>query len=332
MRTRLATALAAGCCLGLAACAAGPPKGPDVTVTAPAVSRPQPPASVQAALSREPFAPYAALGVSQEDGLAPGQSIFALATACMNAAGYPGASAGTVPIGISQGGPGGLSFGQPWGAWGYLGAVQARQYGFLVPPGSALTQLGVNRQAVDLRTLPKAEQAAAGKCGTIVQNFSNAMMAGPLAGIVTLSNDITSDVQRDKPVVAATRAWAACMTRNGFSFGSPQEVFHYEIRAIFGTGGIQIGSLDSVSSAARQAQIAVAVADSACTDSADLAGIYFAVQASYEQQLVSANQQALTDMVRRYRAAYARVLRRLPGLLGPAKASPFASGSTRPAR
>ena len=36
------------------------------------------------------------------------------------------------------------------------------------------------------------------------------------------------------------------------------------------------------------------VTDADCTDSTDLAGIYFAVQASYEQQIVNANQQALS--------------------------------------
>ena len=44
-----------------------------------------------------------------------------------------------------------------------------------------------------------------------------------------------------------------------------------------------------MSAAANQAQIAAAVTDADCTDSTDLAGIYFAVQASYEQQIVNAN-------------------------------------------
>ena len=49
-----------------------------------------------------------------------------------------------------------------------------------------------------------------------------------------------------------------------------------------------------MSPAANQAQIAAAVTDATCTESADLAGIYFAVQASYEQQIVNANQQRST--------------------------------------
>jgi hypothetical protein len=64
------------------------------------------------------------------------------------------------------------------------------------------------------------------------------------------------------------------------------------------------------------------VGDAGCTESADLAGIYFAVQASYEQQLVNASQQALAAAVRRYRAAYQKGLGQLLALLRTAKATP----------
>ncbi len=85
-----------------------------------------------------------------------------------------------------------------------------------------------------------------------------------------------------------------------------------------------------MSAAANQAQIATAVTDANCTQSADLAGIYFAVQASYEQQIVNANAQALTTAVQQYRAAYARELNKLPALLRTAKATPFPTA--KPAR
>ena len=88
-----------------------------MTVSTPSVGRPQPPASVQAALSRMAFTPYAALGQSNNDGLAPNESGYALAQACMSAAGYPGA--GNVPFAVrsarrtwrsrSPGGPGAIS-------------------------------------------------------------------------------------------------------------------------------------------------------------------------------------------------------------------------------
>jgi hypothetical protein len=59
----------------------------------------------------------------------------------------------------------------------------------------------------------------------------------------------------------------------------------------------------------------MAVTDADCTESTDLAGIYFAVQASYEQQLVDSNQQALNEAVAQYRAAYLKELSGLPRLL-----------------
>jgi hypothetical protein len=56
-----------------------------------------------------------------------------------------------------------------------------------------------------------------------------------------------------------------------------------------------------------------------------LAGIYFAVQASYEQQIVNANASALAAAVQQYRAAYAKEVSKLPGLLKTASAQPFSS-------
>ena len=314
--------LAACCGAALTACTAGPPQGPNTTVTTPSVGRPEPPASAQAALSAEAFTPYAALGISSNDGLAPGESQYTLAGPCMSAAGYPGVTTSNfiVPFSISIGG--GLAFTQPWGSWGYLGTADAQQYGFRVPPGSALTTLGLGGTApASPPSVPAAEQAAADKCGTIIQDFSNATQKGALAGLNTLGNDITNDVAHDPAVKAATRAWTACMAKNGYTFDQPQAVWGQELRAMYGSGQISPGA--SVSASAQQAQLAAAVTDADCTQSSDLAGIYFAVQASYEQQLVNANQQALTTAVKQYRAAYAKELAKLPALLRTTKAQPF---------
>ena len=316
-------------CAGLAACTASAPKGPDVTVSTPSVGRPPPPSSVQAALSRMAFTPYAALGQSGNDGLAPGASDFALTAACMTAAGYP--DSGNVPIAINPA-QAGLVFGQPWGGWGYLGDAEARQDGFRVQPGAALSQLGIGTGAAsapDPATLPPAERTALGKCSTIAEDFGNATANGPLGGIATLTNDIYNDVLEDPAVRHATQTWGACMARNGYSFRQPQTVFRAEIQDMYGDGGHFINVGAPVSAAANRAQIATAVADASCTDSADLAGIYFAVQASYEQQIVNTNQQALTDAVQQYRAAYAKELKRLPSLLQTAKANPATSAKQR---
>jgi len=146
---------------------------------------------------------------------------------------------------------------------------------------------------------------------------------GPLAGIDTLSNDIYY-VAKDPAVNSATQAWAAFMAKNGYSFRQPQDVFFQEIQATFG-GKRSITPGQTVGTAANQAQIATAVTDADCTDSTDLAGIYFAVQARYEQQIVNANQQALTATVQQFRATYAAELKKLPDLLKTASAQPFTS-------
>ena len=324
MRTRTGLAVLAGCCAALAACTAAPPKGPDPTVTTPAVGRPPAPVSAQAALSSEAFTPYAALGISSNDGLAPGESQYTLAGPCMNAAGYPGVTTndGIVPTSISIGG--GLAFTQPWGGWGYLGTADAQQAGFRYPPGPALTALGLGGAfgPAGPPSVPAAEQAAANKCGTIMQDFANATQDGALAGIITLGNDIGNDVAHDTALKNATRAWSACMAKNGYSSGQPQNLFNQEWQVMYG-GHHFISPSTQVSSSANQAQLAAAVTDAGCTQSSDLAGIYFAVQASYEKQLVTANQQALNAAVSAYRAAYTKELKELPALLRTAKAQPF---------
>lgn len=183
-------------CAGLSACTAATSKGPVTAVSTPAVGRPAPPSSAETALSREAFTPYAALGQSNNDGLAPNQSGEALSSACIGVAGYPNSP--NVPFGINIG-PANLAFAQPCGAWGYLGAAEAQQYGFRAPAGSALRILGIDATGLgpDPATLPQAQQAAIGKCSTIVQDFTNAMQNGPLAGVGTLSNDLYNDVTKD---------------------------------------------------------------------------------------------------------------------------------------
>jgi hypothetical protein len=311
MRTSAGLCVLVGCCAALAACTATPPKGPDATVTTPAIGRPPAAVSVQAAFSSEAFTPYAGLGLDN-NGLAAGEGAPDLAAACMTAAGYPSAGAAYDPE-IGDLGFGILSsFEFPWGAWGYLGAADAQQYGFRFPPPP--------RPAIPAEA---AEQAAAGKCLTILRDFVNALAAGPLAGIGTLTNDIAADVQQDAAIKAATRAWSACMAKNGYSFAQPQNVSYQESLNMYGgsPGNINFGA--PVSASANQAQIAAAVTDAGCTRSSDLGGIYFAVQASYEKQLVTANQQALAATVRAYRAAYKKELTKLTALLRTAKAQPF---------
>jgi len=321
MRIRTGLCLLA-CSATLAGCGAAA-KGPDAAVTTPAVGRPPAPASAQAAASSEAFTPYAALGESAKDELAPGEALFTFAAECLTAAGYPNAAYSTsfvqgnvgVPITIDPT-PG------PSGAWGYLDAADARLYGFQLSLGtSSFSALGIDATP-DPASVSPAEQTAASNCTSTQQDLSNPIIDGPLAVIGTVSNDISADVAQDPAVKAATQAWLACMAKNGYSFPDPKDVASLEQRAMYAglsPREIHTETLPPLSASANQAQLTVAVTDAGCTQSSDLAGIYFAVQASYEQQLVTANQQALNTAVSQYRAAYKKGQAKLAAQLHTAK-------------
>jgi len=319
--------LAGTCCAGLAACTAASSSGPLNTVTPPTVGKPTPPDSVDAALARMSLYPYTILGQSDNDPLAPGESDTQLGVACASVAGYPGAQNMTgVSIRVSTAG---LGFGQDWGPWGYLGAVDAQQSGFLPTPGKALDELGLGSdrpQSPSNASIPTAERNALEKCGTIKFNFLNDMFNGPLAGINAIAQAISTDMTNNPSVKAATKAWAACMASNGYDYATPEAAGKAQIAAISG-GTNSLSPNEPISPAVRSAQIAAAVTDARCTSSTDLAGIYFAVEASYDQQVVSANQTALNTGVQQFRSAYAKEISELPHLLATTKANPFPNGA-----
>jgi hypothetical protein len=320
MRTRTSLSLLISCCAALTACTAAPPKGPDATVTTPAVDRPPAPASAQAALSAEAFTPYAGLGASPGDGLAPGDTYAALEIACMNDAGY-GQYAASAPFFARANR--GLAFPQPYGPWGYVGTSLAAQDGFEAPVSDPA---GGGDPATATTSMPAAAQADTGKCANIIAQFNDVQFVTSLAGIETMNNVISNDVVQDPDFTRATKAWTACMTRNGYNSADPdtlanQELVNLGLRLAPGSNsGPPPGS--SPTATQNSAQIAAAVTDADCTRSTDLAGVYYAVQASYQQQFVTANQQALNIAVRQFKAAYAKELSRLPALLRTTSATP----------
>jgi hypothetical protein len=321
MRTRTVVGLLACCCAAVTACTAAGHKGPAAAVTTPHVGRPPAPSSSAAALASEAFTAYAELGESASDGLAPGDTYGALDTACMDDAGY-GQYAASAPYFVSA--SHGIGFPQVYGPQGYIGVSLAEQYAFNPPetnppdegggppvPGSAQS------------SVPAAVQTAEGKCFNIVQDFSNAQMATSNADMVTLNNDIGNDVANDPNVLKAQHDWAVCMAKNGYASVQANTIWRQ-----YGAIGPEVGPPGSSTGppTASQAQIAGAVTDAHCTLSTDLGGIYFAVQASYERQLVTANQQALNAGVREFKANYAKEISKLPALLRTASATPSPPG------
>jgi hypothetical protein len=315
------------CCVVLAACTASAPTGPAATVTTPVVGRPPAPASVAAAMSSEAFTAYAALGASDNDGLAPGDTYDALHTACMNNAGY-GQYAADAPYPARTNR--GLGFPQPYGPWGYVGTALAAEQGFLDGTGPSP---GPGAPGSPFGSLPAAAQAAAGKCFNILANFNNAQFAHSMAIIETLNNYISTDVIQDGEFKKATRDWSACMARNGFSSPDPSSFWQQALTALGqrpDPGQNPSGPPGAPTAAQNKTQVAMAVSDANCTLSSDLAGIYFAVQARYEQQFVGANQQALDAAVRQYKAAFAHALKTMPALLRTTSATPNRPGPPPP--
>src|SRR5215470_18003156 len=322
----------------LTACTAGAPKRPDATVTTPVVGKPPAPVSAQAALSSEAFTPYAGLGAAGNDGLAPGDTYDALHTACMNDAGYGQyAAQAPYPVRTNRG----LGFAQAFGPWGYIGTALAAQQGFMAGsegpggggPGGGGPGPGPGQPGGPFGSLPPGAQAAAGKCFNILENFNNAQFAHSMAIIETLNNYISTDVIEDGEFKKATRDWSACMAKEGFSSPDPGSFWQQALTTLGyrpAPGQNPSGPPGAPTAAQNQAQIAMAVADANCTLSSDLAGIYFAVQANYEQQFVSANQQALDAGVREYKAAFAKELKALPALLQTTSATPNLIGPARP--
>ena len=224
----------------------------------------------------------------------------------------------------------GLGFPQPFGPWGYVGTALAAEQGFLAgdEPFS-----GPSPSGGPFGSLPTAAQAAAGKCFNILENFNNAQFAHSMAIIETLNNYISTDVIQDGEFKKATRVWSACMAKEGFSSPDPSSFWQQALTALGQRpppGQNTTGPPSPPTAAQNKQQIAMAVADANCTLTSDLAGIYFAVQADYEQQFVSANKQALDAGVREYKAAFAKELKALPALLQTTSATPNLPGPARP--
>ena len=175
-------------------------------------------------------------------------------------------------------------------------------------------------------------QSAAGKCFNILQNFNNATLAHYLSIVETPNNFIGADVINDGEFHAAMRNWSACMARQGFH-SSDADTFSQQAAIMLGQqtapGRNPTGPPGQPTAAQNRTQVAMAVADANCTLSSDLSGIYFAVQASYEKQFVSANQQALGAGIREYKAAFAKGIKTMPALLRTTSATPNLVGPAR---
>ena len=271
-RPRLAALAVAACFALCCACSAG--TGPDAQA-APTVGRPAQPASMAVALARQPLLDYAEVGITAADPLAPDEDESYLVAACMNRAGFPDVTG----AGLEAFDPAPVASTSA-GVWGFLGLTRAQQYGFAAPPGSAAAGPRPHYNAAELTASRACEQHA--------QSFitgDNTLLGATLMGAA--GQETVSNAQ----FKAAVATWTRCMTAAGRQTTDPLQ---YAQDALATTAA-------SPGSAAFRTQIGEAIDDARCTDSSDLAGVYFALTDAYQLQLLTRDHAALDTAVGRYR-------------------------------
>ncbi|MFJ6139610.1 hypothetical protein [Kitasatospora sp. NPDC092286] len=179
----------------------------------------------------------------------------------------------------------------PAGAWGYLGAGAAAVQGFHPPTRTAPRPVGSpagSGEAYDAARVDCDRQAAE-RIGSPPGNGT--------ALVSRLFDESFRATGRDERVVAATRNWSGCMAAAGFQADDPAVL----------PGRFQ-GAREITAS-----EIATARADADCTASSNLGGIWFAVLAGYQRQLIDRNAQALTAQREAVRAQDEKLMRLLAG-------------------
>ncbi|MFD0279737.1 hypothetical protein ACFVHB_38400 [Kitasatospora sp. NPDC127111] len=179
----------------------------------------------------------------------------------------------------------------PAGAWGYLGTAVAAAQGFHPPRGNPPRPTGPaagSGEAYDNARVDCDRQAAE-RIGT---------PPGPGTDLVgRLFDESIGAANRDARVTAATREWSACMAAAGFRADDPAALPE-RFRA---------------APEVTPTELATARADADCTGTSNLAGIWFAVLAGYQQQQIDRNAQALTAQQEAVRAQDAKLARLLAG-------------------
>ncbi|MFI9322866.1 hypothetical protein ACIGXI_24245 [Kitasatospora aureofaciens] len=211
----------------------------------------------------------------------------ALIVSCMHRAGF---SAFTGD-GLQAAQPPDNATALPAGAWGYLGAEAAATLGFHPPK----------------RTPPRPNPAPAGSGeaydGARVdcdRQAAERIGSPPAAGsrlVGRLFDESAKATAKDARVVAATRQWSACMTTAGFGATTPEE----------------LPQRYQTAPEVTPAELAAARADADCTAGTELAGLWFAVLAGYQRQLIDRNAEALTAQKEAVRAQDAKLTELIAG-------------------
>jgi hypothetical protein len=271
----------------------GSGKRPDITVG------PIPPASSTADVGL-PLDSYQLVASQQQDALAEANVI--LTQRCMTARGfdYPAAAPASSDAASLQA----LEV-QPVGI---TSPAQAQTYGYQQPKGQSRPGFFFVGGGVALnigRALQHHQQAwlsallgigIRARRGAVLPPGCLRVVAGELyraggngfAGgepVLTLAFQALQWTQTDSRIRAADRLWSRCMARRGFSYPSPAAAAGHHWPKSPST-----------------AEIATASADVSCKMQANLPNTWLAVEAAYQQALITANLATLSQLQARFRA------------------------------
>ncbi|AXG82867.1 hypothetical protein DVK44_24220 [Streptomyces paludis] len=245
----------------------------DLTVTPPAVEKsPAPPATGYGALIGLPLSAY---GLSEQDDEQLFQVRKALVTHCMKGLGHKGYSGqDMVMVAVED-----KEAARPIGAWGYIGARTAKRLGF--HPEEAKMPSSDDAKALTAEE-EKDSRSCTEKVGKDLPSLADTD-GGKLTDL--LFGQSFQRVAADSRVATAREQWSTCMTKAGHPADDPEE--------------LAAGPWDTPKPTKKE--ISAATAAESCTASSGLAGVYFAVLAGYQKQLISGNATALNSYQKQVR-------------------------------
>jgi hypothetical protein len=267
----------------IASCSAGSgTPGAGAKVTPPAI-----PSGAPSAASQGTAMPLAAYEEPQSQATIL-EAINILVTQCMRARGYEFTSAApSAQTLAAEPDP------EPYGV---TSAAQAAEYGYGQPPLPSSQTSGGQRADHTAGYVSALWGITPGDPVKPGQHLTGCMPAAvdrinPSAGTLDVSlagqleQQAESYTAQDARVLAVERKWSACMAARGFHYQTPMDA-----AAAFPD--------KRAAGAPSQAEIATAEADVACKAKTGLPGVWLAVQAGYERELIAANQTALQALMR----------------------------------
>jgi hypothetical protein len=282
-RSATCVACVMGVTVMLTACATGGSQGRGAPAAGSKIDPPAIPASPSAppsvATEQNVTLPLDAYEDSPQNQAAVLDAINMLAVKCMRSRGFTFAA---VPPSAQ-----GIASEQLIEPYGVTSPAQAASYGYQTPPSSAGTSSASGQRAQHSAAYIRALWGVVP--GTSVSSGEHKLPGCMPAAVdrvnppntshldLSLSGQLELQAEQytaeDARVTKVEAAWRACMTRKGFQYPTPMAA-----QAAFPQTGH-----------ANQAQIATAEADVACKEQTNLPGVWLAVEAGYEKELIAGN-------------------------------------------